>query len=402
MTTTTAKIQILPSIEQAQALLEAFDLYTKACNWLSAKVFETKVLNQVKLHQAYYQAMRDELGTRSQITQSVIKTVVAKYKSAKSNGHEWTLIEFSGKDYDLVWNRDYSLQGDVFSIGANQGRIKVPLIKKGMAKYFNAQYRWGTAKVVYKLGKWYLHIPVTKEVNPLLVDDVNHLVGVDLGINFLATTYDSKGKTKFYNGKPIKHKRAKYKATRKQLQQRQTPSARRRIKQIGQRENRYVTDVNHQVTKALVANHPKGTVFVLEDLTGVRQATEKVRVKNRYVSVSWAFYQFRQMLEYKAKQHGQAVLLVDPKHTSQTCPKCGHRHSHNRDKINHRFKCRNCAYQSNDDRIGAMNIYRKGIEIISQSPKAVAVEQVSTAKVEVNQPNIPTVSNDYKGGSVKL
>ena len=45
-----------------------------------------------------------------------------------------------------------------------------------------------------------------------------------------------------------------------------------------------------------------------------------------------------------------------------------------------------CAYKSNDDRIGAMNIYRKGIELISQSDPAVAVEQVSIAKGEVNRP----------------
>ena len=74
-----------------------------------------------------------------------------------------------------------------------------------------------------------------------------------------------------------------------------------------------MTDVNHRMTKALVDKYPKGTMFVLEDLTGVRSATEKVRVKNRYVSVSWAFYQFREMLEYKAELNGQKVIVVDPK-----------------------------------------------------------------------------------------
>ena len=73
-------------------------------------------------------------------------------------------------------------------------------------------------------------------------------------------------------------------------------------------------------------------MFVLEDLTGVRSATEKVRVKNRYVSVSWAFYQFRQMLEYKAELNGQKVIVVDPKYTSQTCPKCGNIEKANRNK----------------------------------------------------------------------
>ena len=175
-------------------------------------------------------------------------------------------------------------------------------------------------------------------------------------------------------------------ALRKELQQQQTPSARKRLKQIGQRENRYVTDVNHQVTKALIENNPKGTVFVLEDLTGVRQVTEKVQAKHRYVTVSWAYFQFKQFLSYKAKKQGMSVVTIDPRYTSQTCPKCGHTHKGNRDKKNHRFTCLSCAYKSNDDRIGAMNIYRKGIELISQSDPAVAVEQVSIAKGEVNRP----------------
>ncbi|MCB7078789.1 transposase, partial [Caldibacillus thermoamylovorans] len=81
--------------------------------------------------------------------------------------------------------------------------------------------------------------------------------------------------------------------------------------------------------------YPRGTMFVLEDLTGVRSATEKVQVKNRYVSISWAFYQFRQMLEYKAQLNGQKVIVVDPKYTSQTCPKCGHVEKANRNKKLH-------------------------------------------------------------------
>jgi transposase len=63
------------------------------------------------------------------------------------------------------------------------------------------------------------------------------------------------------------------------------------------------------------------------------------------------------------------VIAVNPKYTSQTCPKCGHIEKANRDKKNHIFKCKNCSYQSNDDRIGAINLWRKGIEYIEQSSK---------------------------------
>ncbi|GAA3313193.1 hypothetical protein GCM10020331_002740 [Ectobacillus funiculus] len=122
----------------------------------------------------------------------------------------------------------------------------------------------------------------------------------------------------------MKHKRAKYKAIRKQLQRKQTPSARKRLKEIGSRENRWMTDVNHCVSKALVSKYGANTLFVIEDLTGIRSATERVRVKDRYVSVSWAFFQLRQMLEYKASMKQAKVIAVDPAYTSQTCPKCGH------------------------------------------------------------------------------
>ncbi|MED3666720.1 zinc ribbon domain-containing protein, partial [Geobacillus kaustophilus] len=58
------------------------------------------------------------------------------------------------------------------------------------------------------------------------------------------------------------------------------------------------------------------------------------------------------------------VMVVAPHYTSLTCPKCGHTEKANRNKRTHTFCCRTCGYTSNDDRIGAMNLQRKGIEYI--------------------------------------
>ena len=157
---------------------------------------------------------------------------------------------------------------------------------------------------------------------------------------------------------------------------RQTPSARRRLLAIGQREHRWMQDVNHQVSKALVTNNPKHTLFVLEDLSGVRNATERVRTKTRYVSVSWSFYELEQKLIYKAKQNQSTVIKVDPRYTSQCCPVCGHIEKDNRNKKIHLFTCKNCGYKSNDDRIGVMNLYHMGINYLedSQVPDTVTAE----------------------------
>lgn len=312
MATITAKIQIYVQEEQAKRLISTVRAYGNACNFLSEKVFVSKELNQVNLNNLYYKDMRVRFDLKSQMAQSVMKTVIARYKSAKSNGHEWHLIHFKRPEYDLVWNRDYSLNKNLFSVNTLDGRIKIRFEKQGMKQFFQEEWKFGTAKLIFKHKKWFLHIPMTKDYPELEASDISHVVGVDLGINFLATTYNSENKTAFYNGRKVKHKRGQYKALRKKLQMRQTSSARKRLKQIGSRENRYVTDINHQVTKALVEQNPKGTLFVLENLSGIRQTTEKVHVRNRYVLVSWAFYQFRQMLEYKAQLNGQKVILVDP------------------------------------------------------------------------------------------
>lgn len=367
--TITSKIQIYPTNEQVDILNNTMLQVRKALNYISEYIFTSNLLNQSKINKDTYYYLRETYGLKSQMAQSVMKTAIAKYKTNKSNGHDFNLVNFKNLEYDLVWNRDYSLTKDILSINSLNGRLKIPFETKGMEKYFNGSYKFGTAKLVYKFNKYFLHIPMTKQYQQTTPFEVDKIVGIDLGINFLATTYDSENKTFFYNGRHIKSKRGNYKLLRKQLQECGTKSAKRKIKSIGSRENRWMNDINHSITKALVDKYGENTLFVLEDLTNVRNSTEKVNINNRYVSVSWAFYQFRQLLEYKAKMNKSMVIAVNPKYTSQQCPKCGHIEKANRDKKKHIFKCKNCSYQSNDDRIGAMNLWRKGIEYIETNSK---------------------------------
>jgi IS605 OrfB family transposase len=298
------------------------------------------------------------------MAQSAIKTVIAKYKTIFENQEEWIQPYFRKPQYDLVWNRDYSLHNGLFSVNTLIGRKKVTFKTDAMEQYFDGSWSFGTAKLVYKQNKWFLHIPMSKEIENFSDSNMDRVVGMDTGINFLAVSYDSDGKSQFYTGKPVKHHRAECIKTRKELQRRGTPRSRHRLKMIGSRENRWMQDVNHCVSKALVESNPKNTLFVIEDLTGIRTATERVSLKRRSVTVSWAFYDLRKKLEYKALKYGSKVIAVDPKYTSQACPKCGHTEKQNRDKKHHVFKCKHCGYRSNDDRIGAMNLYNKGIEYL--------------------------------------
>lgn len=375
--TITAKVQIIVTYADKTLLEETMSAYCDACNYVSDYVFKTHNLSQAQLNKALYYDLREKYSLKAQMAQSVLKTVIARYKTILEAENKWIKPSFKKLQYDLVWNRDYSLTGGYFSVNTLSGRIKLAYYPEGMDKYFDPTiYKFGTAKLVNKHGKYYLHIPVTYDVEEFDVSKVTNVVGIDRGINFVVATYDSKQKSGFVNGRTIKQKRANYSKLRKELQMRRTPSSRRRIKAIGQRENRWMQDVNHCISKALVDNNPKHTLFVLEDLSGVRNATERVRTKDRYVSVSWSFYDLEQKLIYKAKQNQSTVIKVDPRYTSQCCPMCGHIERSNRDKRLHLFCCKNCGYKSNDDRIGAMNLHRMGINYLedSQVPSAVTTE----------------------------
>ena len=375
--TVTAKIQISVNADSKVLLDKTMSVYSDACNFVSDHVFRTHDLKQFSLNKVLYSTLREKFGLKSQMAQSVFKTVIARYKTILETQNKWIQPSFKKPQYDLVWNRDYSLTQNCFSVNTLDGRVKLPYFSEGMSKYFNHTiYKFGTAKLVNKHGKYFLHIPVTYDVEESNISDICNVVGIDRGINFVVATYDSKHKSGFVSGKAIKQKRASYSKLRKELQMRQTPSSRRRLKAIGQRENRWMQDVNHCVSKALVESNPKHTLFVLEDLSDVRNATERVRTKDRYVSVSWSFYDLEQKLIYKAKQNQSTVIKVDPRYTSQCCPVCGHIEKANRNKKIHLFTCKNCGYKSNDDRIGAMNLYRMGINYLkdSQVPDTVAAE----------------------------
>lgn len=368
LSTLTYAVRVDASPDQAQALSDTCAAYLGRCNMVSKTAWEHKTISQKTLHHLVYRRLRDEYHVGAQMACSSMNRVIGNYRTIKEmHGSPWATSQpkYRSSGYDLVWNRDYSIiKGGRLSINTLNGRIKAPVDWTHVPEEYR-HGKFGTARLLNRNGKWLLLIPSTVELpDP---DRPQQVVGVDMGVRFLATTYDSDGRTVFYDGKEVKRKREHYKKLRASLQKKGTRSARRRLRKIGKRENRWMRDVNHQVSKALVNRQSKPTLFALENLSGVRRATEKVRVQDRYVQVSWAFYQLRQMIEYKANKAGHSVVVVDPRYTSQTCPTCGLVRKANRRKKTHEYYCSNCGYRSNDDRVAAMNIQRLGYQSLVES-----------------------------------
>mgnify|MGYP003620228182 CR=1 FL=1 len=378
-------------------MVESQEAFRQGCNFVSDYIFNHDFpLNATALNKVVYNDLRERFGLKSQMAQSCIRTVVARYKTVqtqlrkqrvwdgyKKDNHGkdvknyinkdltflWKPIVFNRPQLDLVRNRDYSYTKDnKMSLNTIHGRVVVKPIYDGFKQYFDGSWTLGTAKILKSGKHWFMHIAVTKTIDDITVKPKN-VVGIDRGLRQIMTTYDQKGNTVFYSGKQISHKRRNYSRLRKELQSKNTKSAKRRLKQIGQRESRWMNDVNHCLSKTLVERYGKQTLFVLEDLTNVTFDTVHNRKKeNRYEHHSWSFYDLEQKLVYKALSNESQVITVSAHYTSQRCPKCGYIDKDNRDKTKHEFCCKQCLYMSNDDRTAAMNIqflgtlYNSGIE----------------------------------------
>lgn len=138
--TLTAKIQVSVSPEQRQLLDDTLETYRDACNFVANYVYQTHDLKQFSLNKVLYYRLREAYGLKSQMAQSVFKTVIARFKTILENQHEWIKPDFTKPQYDLVWNRDYSLNEELFSVNTLSGRAKLPYYAEGMEKYFDGSY----------------------------------------------------------------------------------------------------------------------------------------------------------------------------------------------------------------------------------------------------------------------
>nr|MCR4676193.1 hypothetical protein [Sphaerochaetaceae bacterium] len=135
--TVTAKIQISVNADSKVLLDETISVYSDACNFVSDYVFRTHDLKQFSLNKVLYSTLRERFGLKSQMAQSVFKTVIARYRTILENQKKWIRTSFKKPQYDLVWNRDYSLTQNCFSVNTLNGRVKLPYFAEGMAKYFD-------------------------------------------------------------------------------------------------------------------------------------------------------------------------------------------------------------------------------------------------------------------------
>jgi IS605 OrfB family transposase len=344
-----AQIKLLPSPEQANALRKTLEVANTACNYISTQAWDSKTFRQFPIHKLTYYDVKKMFDLTAQVVVRCISKVADAYKLDKKSKR--TFKPHGAIAYD---NRilTYKLDSMELNIWTVEGRQKMSFAAgKRQMELLRGQH--GESDLCLVKGKYYLM--VVCEVETPKPIDVEGILGIDLGIVNIAADSDGGG----FSGASIEENRRTFEHRRKNLQKKQTKSAKRKLKKISGKQARFQKITNHTISKSIVQiAYDTHRAIALEELGGIREAP--VRRKQRARHANWSFYQLRQYISYKAERKGVPVIFVDPRNTSRTCPECGCVDKANR-KSQSVFLCIQCGFSANADYVASRNIRDRAV-----------------------------------------
>lgn len=350
----TIKIKLITNEEQHNSLLATMNMFSFVCNEISNIAFKNQEFRKFSIHKLSYHILRKKyVDFSSQLLIRAFDTVAQSYTDKGFKGKYPTLFR---KQCAVVYDdRVLTFKENYVNIWTVNGRTKIPIQIHNKEIF---KFRKGQTDLVYQNGNFYLccviDIPNKEKFTP------KNVIGVDLGIKQLATTSDNES----FTGEIVEKKRLKYSSHRHRLQKKNTRNAKRRIKQIGNKEARFRKDVNHCISKKIIEKaKDTESAIALENLTGINDRVT-VRKSQKNQRISWSFYQLKTFIKYKAEEKGATVIEVDPKNTSRTCNKCKYCDKKNR-KNQSDFQCLECGYIENADYNASLNIRDLGLQSIS-------------------------------------
>jgi len=339
------KLEIDPSI-----ILPTVEKYTKAFNYVCDVGWEDNDMNSVSLHHKTYKTVREYLPAQLSCS-SRIKAAEAlkpcldkrlKNKKVTKPHSQQCSIRYDDCSFNVWFDRDEC------SMSTISGRIKS---KFKVAECYREYLSWKrcNAELFIRNNSVFLNIVFKKVTDDFSIPENPVIIGIDRGINQLAVCSNNK----FYTNN-IRKVIRRNRRIRTKLQACGSKSAKRHLKKISVKENRFRRDMNHVISKQIVQNVPENSIIVLEDLKHIRKAIKSNKTGRRELN-NWSFYQLEQFLTYKAASKRILIDYVDPRYTSQKCSCCGHVDKKNR-KYTCLFKCTKCGFTLDADLNASRNV----------------------------------------------
>ena len=352
------RLRLGPSTEQAGIMRTTLVQHTACFNAVAAYGWEHGEKNGVNLHHETYYSLRRQfpdlpaqlvVAARVRATEAVKSALALKKKGRKVSGPKAILAPIR---YDA---RSYHIRPESATVGlstvAGRQWMGFKLDQHALALLDQAE-GFDSADLILRDGRFHLYLVIT--IPDQAFASTGEVVGVDMGLNRPAVTSTNL----FLGFRRWRGIDRRYFRFKRAFQAKGTRSAKRHLRRLSGKVNRFRRDCDHVLSRRIVDSVAPGTVIVVENLKHIRKRVKQRGRESRRRLHSWTFAQLRAFLEYKAEGKGCRVEGIDPRYTSQACSRCGHVHRYNR-RSQSRFLCRNCGYELNADLNAARNIAKK-------------------------------------------
>jgi IS605 OrfB family transposase len=364
--------------EQRELLEETIPEWMRGCQ-IATDMAWGKCNAKSDIQPLAYDTVRDETALGSQ------RAILATHQAAeaitgcierRSKGKKVSRPTFTAPTVTYDTRTMTLFDDDTVSLSTTESRVRCPLALPDADDGYQRQYldsdEWSITEstLTTRDGDYFLHIGFRRHKT----DTERHtaedgtVLGVDLGVENLAVTSTAS----FVNGRELAYNLREFEKVRAGLQQTGTRSAHRTLEQSSGRELRYVRDVLHRASNAIVneARRYEFDVIAFEDLTHIRDHT------GASWGHRWAFRTLYEQVEYKAEAEGISVKQVGSAYTSKRCAECGFTAAENRTTRND-FQCVECGAEANADYNAAKNIGMRYVRRGQQSSRRTGNSQLA-------------------------
>lgn len=353
----TLQVQLDLNAEQVQILKKTQEIYKDIFDQYAAWFKTNKTSSKVRVHTILYSKINKQYSdfptglhqaARDHASES-IKSYNSRYPKKK-----WSKQPTMSLGRTMRFDqRTISLRGNLLSFSSMKKRIKTLINIPNWWKDRYTDWVFKSASIgITKNGIPFANLVFKSSQKTVEKRNSGKTVGIDRGVKNVIFT--SEGVKE--DSKKIRGQRRKHLYNRKTLQQKGTQNAKRRLRQQAGREERFMREVNHMISKKL-ADDPTVATYVLEDLTSLSKKAKSKWAKHSNKRLSdWSHSQLLMFLKYKCEANGISLEFINPAYTSKTCSQCKSRLC---ERVGGKFECKRCGYKAHADFNAAVNIRDK-------------------------------------------
>jgi len=361
--TLTIKMRVSPEPALFEKLMNLMRRYREGLNRAIRVVVENKALSLGKAHKLLYNVLKERYNLPSKVAQDCYREAIAIAKSWLNNPNRGRVPRAKTPRIWLTHGYSYRVKDSYVEI---LGGFRLRII--GWDKRYDA-YPSGDARLILKDGK--LVLEVSKRVPKPVKYVARGVLAVDVNEKHIVVG-NSKTEHRF---ETAVEKALHYKHLAEELQKKYSSpkynawlrrrGIRDRIRYFHKKTRNIVEDWAKKVSYKIVALAKRHQYAVArEDLTNLIESLRELPKQHRVGLIILSYRRLEQWIDWQCEKNGVPLIVVDPKNTSTTCPRCNTKLNENGYR---KMKCSRCGFEANRDTVAVLNIEKRALEMMGGS-----------------------------------